>query len=94
MLTVICWLLELRTYQLLDNLGDRGLELEAALHIAGRHGFFSLMQSQPEGPRLLILRRRLPVNRLVRYIVSHSFGIGALYAAVGLFWLIVLVVTR
>jgi hypothetical protein len=93
-LTCVCWLLELRTYQLLDNLVHRGLELETALNIAERYGFFSLMRSQAIGPRLLIVRKRLPVSGFIRYIVSHSFGIGALYGAVGLFWLLAVVLNR
>ncbi|MFZ5822501.1 MAG: hypothetical protein ACOYYJ_21630 [Chloroflexota bacterium] len=93
-LTIICWLLELRTYQLLSNLGTRGLELEAELHIAEQHGFFALMRTQPIEPRLLILRHRLGKGRFIRFIVSHSFGIGALYLAVGIFWVIALVIAQ
>lgn len=90
-LTAICWLLELRTYQLLDNLGTRGSALEKEiLGDDNEHGFFSLMKKQPLGPKLLILRIRFETNSLVKYLVSHSFGIGALYAAIGIFWLIAL----
>ena len=92
-LAVICWLLEMRTYQLLENLGARGLDLEASLRLHQGQGFFFLMEHQPIAPRLMPTSLRLPANRVVRYLVSHSFGIGLLYTCVGLFWLIMLVVS-
>jgi hypothetical protein len=91
LLAFVCWLLEVRTYQLLENLGARGLELEAQLGV-GSSGFFALMAHQPIGPRLLLTPLRLPANKVVRYFVSHSMGVGLLYNMIGLFWLVVLVV--
>lgn len=88
LLAGICWLLELRTYQLLDNLADRGVHIERLLGISTAHGFFALMRSQAIGPRLLITRLRIPPIKSVRYIVSHSFGIGLLYGVVAAFWTI------
>jgi hypothetical protein len=93
-LAALCWLLEIRTYQLLDNLGNRGLNVESVLKLDDRYGFFSLMGHQPIGPRLLITRLRLPVTKQVRYFVSHSFGLGVLYGAVGVFWLVALIGVR
>jgi hypothetical protein len=91
-LTAICWLLEVRTYQLLENLGVRGNDLEKSLGLNEDQGFFSIMAHQPIGPRLLPTRLRLPQNRGVRSIFSHSVGIGLLYIIIGLFWLIMLTV--
>jgi len=91
-LAAICWLLEVRTYQLLDNLGAQGLELEGSLGLDKSLGFFSLLAHQPIGPRLLLTRLRLPTNRGVRYFVSHSFGLGLLYTLIALFWLAMLIV--
>lgn len=93
-LAIICWLLELRTYQLLDNLGMRGLALEKRIGISNELGFFSLMEHQPIRPRLMLTHVRLPSNKVTRYFVSHSFGIGLLYPIIGLFWLLMLVLYR
>jgi hypothetical protein len=92
-LAAICWLLEVRTYQLLENLVARGHDLEASLGLQQSQGFFFLMECQPIRPRLPLTRLRLPANRVVRYLVSHSFGIGLLYTLIGLFWLVMLVVS-
>jgi hypothetical protein len=93
MLAGICWLLEVRTYQLLENLGARGLVLEEQLGIDPELGFFSLMADQPLRPRLLITRLRLPPARFLSYLFSHSFGIGALYALIALFWIYLIYVS-
>jgi hypothetical protein len=90
-LTVVCWLLEIRTYNLLSNLGNRGAHLEKHLGIDESHGFFSLMGNQPIGARLLVLRATLPSNRFFKYVISHSFGLGMLYTIVAVFWVSVLV---
>lgn len=47
-LTIVCWLLELRTYHLLSNLGTRGADLERHMGVDVGQGFFSLMQP-PQG---------------------------------------------
>ncbi|MDD5760429.1 MAG: hypothetical protein PHI06_15290 [Desulfobulbaceae bacterium] len=86
-LAILCWLIELRTYQLLENLEYRGLSLEAKLRIETQYGFFSLMRSQKIGPRLLVFRKRFPTNKFIRYVVSHSFGLGLLYGIVTIFWM-------
>lgn len=91
LLAAICWLLEVRTYHLLMSLGSRGLCLESELGISHSHGFFSLMERQQTRPRLLVTRLRLPLNKFVRYVVSHSFGIGVLYGSVAVFWMAIIV---
>ena len=88
-LAIICWFLEVRTYQLLENLGKRGLDLEDHLGLQKTHGFFSLMSNQPIGPRLLPTRLRLPASKLF----SHSFGFALLYTIIALFWVYMLVAT-
>ena len=80
-IAVSCGLLEVRTNRLLKNLGVRGLALERQLGLHEENGFFSLMEHQPSSPR----------NRVVRYLISHSFGIGLLYTLVILFWLFMIV---
>ncbi|HSN24191.1 MAG TPA: hypothetical protein VLS45_08510 [Methylomicrobium sp.] len=88
-LAAICWMLEIRTYQLLENLGKRGLDLEDRLGMQKDHGFFSLMDSQPIGPRLLPTRLRLRTSKLF----SHSRGFVLLYTVIALFWVYLLVTT-
>jgi len=88
LVSFICWMLEVRTYQLLENLSARGERLEKSLGLKDDQGFFSLMSHQPIGPRILPLYRRWPSNRIVQFLVSHSFGINILYIIIGLFWLI------
>ena len=88
-LAIICWILEVRTYQLLENLGKRGLDLEDRLGLQKTHGFFSLLENQPIGPRLLPTRLRLPASKLF----SHSLGFALLYTIIALFWVYLLVAT-
>jgi hypothetical protein len=87
-LTAIAWLLEVRTYTLLENLGKKGLEIEGNFALGEVNGFFKLMERQPLAPRLPFIRVRITVfPRFVRYIVSHSFGLDLLYGVIALFWL-------
>jgi hypothetical protein len=88
LMAFICWLLELRTHQLLANLGTRGLELEKSLGLSNEQGFFSLMEHQPISAQLLLTGVRLPSNNFTRKFFTHSFGIGLLYPITGLFWLV------
>ena len=88
LLAVFFWLMEVRIFQLLENLGARGLDLEKQLDIRKNQGFFFLMEDQPIGPRLLPTSVRLSSNRFF----SHSVWISLLYALVGLLWLIVFIV--
>jgi len=88
-LTVICWVLEVRTYHLLENLAGRGLELEKLLGYREDQGFFSLIAYQPIGPRLIPMRFRLPVIK-GDPILSHTIGISLIYIIIGLFWSVML----
>lgn len=88
----IFWIMEIRTYCLLENLGKRGKKLEKILKIKKRFRFFSLMKKQPLGPKFLIFRFvQFHPNKFFRYIFSHSLGIGLLYFFLCLFWLIIIV---
>lgn len=87
-LTIICWLLEVRTYQLLKNLGKRGRKLEKILGINKDMSFFALMKNQPIGAQLIPTPLRLPAKI---HLFSHSIGIGLIYVGIGLFWLILLI---
>ena len=84
----ICWLLEVRNNQLLENLSDRGERLEKTLGLQDDQGFFSLMLHQPIGARILPFHRSWPSNKVMQFLVSHSFGISILYIIIGLSWLI------
>ena len=88
-LTVICWVLEVRTYHLLENLAVRGLELEKLLGYREDQGFFSLLKYQPVRARLIPIPFRLP-NVKGELIFSHTAGISLIYIIIGLFWLVML----
>lgn len=88
-LAVICWVLEVRTYHLLENLAVRGLDLEKQLGYREYQGFFSLIAYQPIGLRLIPTRFRLPAIK-GDPILSHTLGISLIYIIIGLFWLIML----
>lgn len=85
--TLIVWLLEVRTYCLLRNLGKIGLEYEAKFNLGGAMGFFSLMsKTQPIGIRLPFFHADLPSCAFVRRVFSHSFGLDCFYLSFVLFW--------
>ncbi len=90
-LTAIAWLLEIRTYCLLENLGSKGNEIETKLRLGGIQGFFALMSKQPLSPRLPFIRTRLTrCPKFVRYVVSHSLGLDLLYLCLAVFWVFML----
>jgi len=90
-LTAIAWLLEIRTYCLLENLGSKGIEIETKLRLGGIQGFFALMSKQPLSPRLPFIRIRLNrCPKFVRYVVSHSLGLDLLYLCLAVFWVFIL----
>lgn len=94
-LTAIAWLLEIRTYHLLENLGSRGIEIEKKLRLGGIQGFFGLMAKQPLPPRLPFIRMRLTrYPEFVRYVISHSLGLDILYLCLAMFWVFILLFYR
>jgi hypothetical protein len=83
------WLIEVRTYQLLENLAKRGLDLEQQLGLNNDQGFFFLMEEQPIDAKLLPTELKIPPTKLI----SHTLWISTLYSIVGLIWLIILIVS-
>ena len=93
--TLIVWLLEIRTYCLLRNLGKIGLEFESKFKLGGATGFFSLMSNdQPIGIRLPFLHKDLPNGIFVRRVFSHSFGLDCFYLCFVVFWIYSLIVGK
>lgn len=91
--TIIVWLLEMRTYCLLRNLGKIGLAYEAKLKLGGATGFFTLMSTgQSLGIRLPFARRDIPNSKFVRMVFSHSFGLDCFYFSFVIFWVYALMV--
>jgi hypothetical protein len=88
-LALVCWLLEIRTYQLLDNLATRGYEIEKNMNISSDIGFFALMNKQIKRARWPFFKKELPNRKFFKCIVSHSFGFSLLYLVIFLFWVIV-----
>jgi uncharacterized membrane protein len=89
----ICWLLEVRTTQLLENLWEQGKKIEESLGLYMDRGFFYLMKNQYKNvrPRLLPFREdKLPEKCNLDCLVSHSVGLGLLYIVLSLFWLTML----
>lgn len=93
--TLIVWLLEMRTNCLLRNLAKIGLEYEDKFKLGGTTGFFSLMiNNQPLGIRFPFCKAELPSSSLVRKVFSHSFVLDAFYFSFVMFWTIILVVGK
>jgi hypothetical protein len=91
-LTLACWLLEIRTDQLLRNLGSAGEKIEEDLQVEAARRFFALlMHSQEQQPWLPFTSIELPKWKIGEkvYIVSHSFGLDILYLSILLFWIFV-----
>jgi len=79
---LIFGIVEIRTYILIKNLGERGKELEQKLNIYDC-GFFELMEKQPIGPKCPIFQR----------IITHSFAFGLLYFVLVVFWIYILLLS-
>ncbi len=86
-LTLVCWLLEIRTVQLLLSLQGKGKNLEALLRLNQDQGFFQIMDVDAKIPQLK------PVKAAVSSLFSHRSGISVLYGIFILFWLITFVYT-
>lgn len=87
-LTVIVWIIEVRTRYLLKNLGEFGGKIEEKFELesfkvkcAEIKGFFGLMENQPIQPSIPSPKR----------VVSHTKGLYTLYGLFMLFWLFMLV---
>jgi hypothetical protein len=88
--TLICWLLEIRTFHLILNLEDKGAKVEKKLSVDGKLTLFMMRGGYPLPPRLPFSARR-PVPKSLHRFVSHSFGLNALYASIAAFWVLALV---
>jgi hypothetical protein len=90
-LAFVCWLLEMRTDQLMSNLAKRGLEIEEKMNVNLGIGFFELMNKQPDGPRNPFSKDKevIPSSSfLSKGIVSHSRGFTILYLIIVIFWIL------
>ena len=89
-LTAIVCLLEMRTSCLLDNLVAKGADIEKKLKLNYTHGFFALMSDSqrilPRWPCTKIYIKGPP--KLIRFIISHSFGLNMLYLCFAVFWIL------
>ena len=87
--TLICWLMEIRTVQIIQNLEYKGAEIEKRLRVDDKLTLFMMSKGYPLQPRLPF-SRGVPMPRALRRFVSHSFGLNSLYAAIASFWVLAL----
>lgn len=90
-LTFICGMLEIRTFQLLNKLLKGGYALEKILGLDEDQGLFSILMRAQIVPGFLSKPSKVSAKRENRYIFSHSVMFGLLYVCVFIFWLIMLV---
>lgn len=89
-LTFICGMLEIRTFQLLNKLLKGGFELEKAFGFKENQGVFSILMQNQIVPRFI----GKPLKRSAkggRFIFSHSVMFGLLYVCIFFFWVTMLV---
>jgi hypothetical protein len=91
-LTLVSWLLEMRTFQMLSTLITTGREIERGLKVDSKVGFFALIAdpSAHAPARLPLIRLKLPPWKPVSYVISHSFGLDLLYGSILVFWIFIL----
>jgi len=89
-LTLALWVLEIRNVCLLENLDEQGRSIEATFRIKEDLGLFRLTHDQPKGPKLPLLRCRLPyrgkAKQISSWLFSHSTGLSLVYLLGGCFW--------
>jgi hypothetical protein len=86
--TAVCLMLDIRTYQLMRNLWQRGDLVEKGLVPDPQKRFFDLMKHQPLRPELPFWGPELPP------VVSHSLALAVLYSITSLFWIYALATLR
>ncbi|HCC78019.1 MAG: hypothetical protein A2X25_00350 [Chloroflexi bacterium GWB2_49_20] len=90
-LTFICGMLEIRTYQLLNELLKGGYALEKILGLNEEQGLFSILMHAQIVPRFLSKPLKGSAKREKKFIFSHSVMFVLLYVCVFIFWLIMLI---
>jgi hypothetical protein len=86
-ITLACWIMEIRTYQLMDNLFKRGRAIERKLQVKESFAYFDLMQHQPIDAKYPFARTTIPRRSRIGRLISHSVALNGLYVGVILFWL-------
>jgi hypothetical protein len=89
-LTFICGMLEIRTYQLLTKLLKDGYALEKKLGLNEEQGLFSILMQNQIVPRFLSRSSQATTKRWQKIIFSHSVMFGLLYVCIFIFWLIMI----
>lgn len=87
-LTLICGMLEIRTYQLLNKLLKGGYALEKIMGLNEEQGLFSILMQNQIVPRFLGRSSQATTKRWQKFIFSHSVMFGLLYVCIFFFWLI------
>ena len=90
-LTFICGMLEIRTFQLLNKLLEGGYEIEKILGLNEEQGVFSILMQTQILPRFLSKPLKRPAKWEGIFSFSHSVMFGLLYVCVFIFWLLMLV---
>jgi len=92
-LTFICGMLEIRTYQLLKKLLNAGYELEKTMGLDAEQGVFSVSMQSQIVPRFLRRSSKTSPKKENKFIFSHSVMFGLLYLCIFIFWAIMLIFT-
>lgn len=90
-LTLICGMLEIRTYQLLKKLLKAGYGLEKTMGLGAEQGVFSVLMQSQIVPRFLGKPAKEVTRKENKFIFSHSVMFGLLYLCIFIFWAIMLV---
>lgn len=89
-LTSICGMLEIRTFQLLNELLKGGYELEKTFGLNEDQGVFSILMQNQIDPRFINKSPKGAVKS-EKFIFSHTIMFGLLYVCIFIFWLIILI---
>ncbi len=89
-LTFICGMLEIRTFQLLNKLLKGGYELEKTFGLKEDQGMFSILMQNQMIPRFMNKSLEGSARR-EKFTFSHSVMFGLLYVCVFIFWLTMLI---
>jgi hypothetical protein len=90
-LTFICGMLEIRTYQLLNKLLRAGYAIEKNFGLNEEQGLFSILTHSQIMPRFLSKTSKVSAKNANRFAFSHSVMFGLLYLCIFIFWLIMLI---